>query len=118
MNPGATPVTARRDGVLAPWIPFAGKAQRSRDCWSCRALTQGALESGCTLEVTSEMEGGVLRGDGMESDRVLLPFGQRMTVRAGEERLRFALPGVSGREGRYGELVSASSRRARATPDA
>lgn len=55
------------------------------------SLTQGVLEPGAALEVVSEMEGGVLFGDGMESDHIALPFGQRVTVRAAAERLRLVV---------------------------
>lgn len=52
------------------------------------SLTQGTLAPGTSLEVSSEMEAGVLFGDGMEQDRIALPFGQRVVVRASEDRLR------------------------------
>jgi NAD kinase len=51
-------------------------------------LTGGILGPSDTLAIVSELnEGGVLFGDGIEEDRITLPWGMRVVVRAAEERL-------------------------------
>ena len=53
------------------------------------SVTEGALDAGDTLEVVSELnEGGVVFGDGIESDRVDFGWGVQATVRVAPERLR------------------------------
>jgi len=45
------------------------------------ALTEGDIESGRALEVTSEMnEGGVVFGDGVEEDRLVFDWGKQLSV--------------------------------------
>ena len=52
-------------------------------------LDGARLEGGELLALTSEMnEGGVVFGDGIEEDRLDLPFGARLEVVPSERRLR------------------------------
>jgi hypothetical protein len=52
-------------------------------------LTEGLIETDESLEVVSELdEGGVIFGDGIETDRVDFGWGVRATVRVASERLR------------------------------
>ena len=52
-------------------------------------LTSGRVDAEASLTVTSEMdEGGVIFGDGLESDRVEFGFGMRAELRVAVERLR------------------------------
>jgi NAD kinase len=58
------------------------------------ALTVGFIESDQTLEIVSELdEGGVLFGDGIESDRLPFGWGLQATVRVASERLRLVQAG-------------------------
>jgi len=53
------------------------------------SLTVGLIEADQTLEVVSELdEGGVLFGDGIESDRLAFGWGVQATIRVAPERLR------------------------------
>ena len=52
-------------------------------------ITEGRLEGDATLGVISEMNaGGVVFGDGIESDRLDFGFGRHLGVRAAAQRLR------------------------------
>ncbi len=52
-------------------------------------LTEGLLSQGEELNITSEMEyGGVAFGDGIETDRILVGWGQEVTISAAPEKLR------------------------------
>jgi hypothetical protein len=64
-----------------------------REAWASptthTTLTGGVLDARGALEVTSELGGdGVVFGDGIESDRLELDWGQRVTIRAADRRLR------------------------------
>ena len=68
-----------------------------REAWPSptfgRSLTAGMIEAGQTLEVVSELDhGGVLFGDGIESDRLAFGWGVQATVRVARERLRLVQP--------------------------
>jgi hypothetical protein len=53
------------------------------------SVTEGLLGRGESLQVVSELdEGGVVFGDGIESDRVDFGWGIQATVRVARERLR------------------------------
>ena len=64
-----------------------------REAWESpttkTALTGGLLAERAAIELTSELGGdGVVFGDGIESDRLELDWGQRVTIRAADRRLR------------------------------
>ena len=55
-------------------------------------LTEGILSEGEQLHITSEMEhGGVVFGDGIETDRILVGWGQEVTVSLAPEKLRLVV---------------------------
>ena len=52
------------------------------------SLTEGRLDGGAALDVNSEMNaGGVVFGDGIESDRLEFSWGRHLAVRVASERL-------------------------------
>ena len=64
-----------------------------REAWESpttkTTLTGGLLAAGAAIELTSELSGdGVVFGDGIESDRLELDWGQRVTIRAADRHLR------------------------------
>lgn len=66
-----------------------------REAWPsptfATSLTAGVVEADQTLEIVSELdEGGVVFGDGIESDRLAFGWGLQVTVRVAAERLRLA----------------------------
>lgn len=57
------------------------------------SLTQGLLGEDESLELVCEQEtGAAVFGDGMEEDRLEPRWGQRMTVRVAQQRLRLVVP--------------------------
>lgn len=81
--------------------PLPGPAERAlaffaREVFPSRqtsvALACGRIEQEEALELTSEMdEGGVVFGDGIEDDRLVLGFGVRATVRVADACLRLVV---------------------------
>lgn len=51
-------------------------------------LTESVLADGEALIVVSQMDEGVIFGDGIESDRIEFPWGARASVRVTDRRLR------------------------------
>lgn len=66
-----------------------------REAWPSPAtdtsLVEGVLETGQVLGVVAETDGLVVFGDGIESDRLILSWGQQITARLAGRRLRLAL---------------------------
>jgi hypothetical protein len=57
------------------------------------SITQGLIGTEETLQIICEQEtGAAVFGDGIEDDRLEPRWGQRMTVRIAERRLRLAVP--------------------------
>ena len=55
------------------------------------SLVDGVIDPQKSLVITSEMnDGGVAFGDGIEDDRLDLPYGQVITVRRADQGLRLA----------------------------
>ena len=53
------------------------------------SLVAGVVGAGAELVVTSEMnDGGVVFGDGIEDDRLPMPYGQELALRRAEQVLR------------------------------
>ena len=66
-----------------------------REAWPSPAtgadLTEGLLDAGGELRLTVESDQLVVFGDGVESDRLVATWGQEVTVRVGENRLRLVV---------------------------
>jgi hypothetical protein len=67
-----------------------------REAWPSPAtgtsLVEGELELGQTLRVVTETDGLVAFGDGIESDRLTLSWGQELEIRLASRSLRLARP--------------------------
>lgn len=64
-----------------------------REAWpsvaTCTDLVEGLVQQDAPLSIVSRMEmGGVVFGDGIESDRLELRWGQRVDLRVAQRRLR------------------------------
>ena len=87
-------VSLERKSTLAMPAPAeAALAFFVREAWpsvtSGATVTEGRLEAATALDVTSEMNaGGVIFGDGIETDRLEFSWGRHLAVRVASERLR------------------------------
>jgi len=67
-----------------------------REAWPSPAtgisLVEGELANGQALRLVAETDGLVVFGDGIESDRLTLAWGQELAVRLSERTLRLARP--------------------------
>jgi NAD kinase len=93
---GRSIATERRSSLAMPEPGEPALAFFVREAWPSVAtgasLTEGRIESDAALFVSSEMnEGGVVFGDGIETDRLEFGWGRRLEVRVAPERLRLAL---------------------------
>lgn len=84
---------ARTEPLTLPGPADPALAWFVREAWpgprTATTLTAGGLAGGETLEVVCENgEGGVLFGDGIETDHVPLDRGQRVTIGVADRRLR------------------------------
>ncbi len=66
-----------------------------REAWPSVAsgtdLTEGLLERSERVTITSEMEEGVIFGDGIEVDRIEFGWGRPVHLRAAQEHLRLVV---------------------------
>ena len=82
----------RRSKLALPGPEHSWLAFFVREPWPSAAtgttLTEGVLADGETLRLTSELgDGGVLFGDGIETDRLQLDWGQRVEIGVAERAL-------------------------------
>jgi hypothetical protein len=67
-----------------------------REAWPSPAtgtsLVEGELASGHALTIIAETDGLVAFGDGIESDRLILSWGQELQIHIADRSLRLALP--------------------------
>jgi len=89
---------ARERGPGCPALPRPADPRLVffvREAWPSpitgTALTSGVLEAGETLEITSELDEGVIFGDGIEDDRLDFRWGLRARIRVAERKLALVM---------------------------
>jgi NAD kinase len=98
---GATGWAASIHGERRSRVPLPRPADPAlaffvREAWPSAAtgteLTEGLLAGGAALRLQSELsEGGVVFGDGIESDRLRLDWGRQVEVAVARDRLRLVV---------------------------
>lgn len=90
--------SVRRERPGAPTLPTPTQEQLSwfvREAWASPTtgvdLTHGSLDGSAVLSLTVESEGLVAFGDGIEADRLVLSWGERVDVGIAAKRLRLVL---------------------------
>lgn len=85
---------ARERGPCCPALPAPTDPRLAffvREAWPSpitgTELTAGLIDAGETLEITSELDDGVIFGDGIEDDRLEFRWGSRAQVRVASKRL-------------------------------
>ncbi|MFD6164233.1 hypothetical protein ACFWFR_03535 [Oerskovia sp. NPDC060287] len=88
-------IARERGGRRLPGPTDPALAWFVREAWPSPAtgadLTEGLLDAGGELRLTVESDQLVVFGDGVESDRLVASWGQEVTVRVGENRLRLVV---------------------------
>lgn len=88
-------IARERGGRQLPRPTDPALAWFVREAWPSPAtgadLTEGTLGVGAELRLTVESDQLVVFGDGVESDRLVASWGQEITVRVGENRLRLVV---------------------------
>lgn len=83
-----------------------------REAWPSPATgtehTEGLLDAGDSLVITAETDGLVVFGDGIETDRLSLAWGQQLTVTVAPTVLRLVRP--AGGSSRHASKVNAGHR--------
>ncbi|WP_436776240.1 hypothetical protein [Yinghuangia sp. YIM S09857] len=90
--------SVRRERPDAPALPTPTQEQLSwfvREAWASPTtgtdLVHGTLDGSATLSLTVESEGLVAFGDGIEADRLVLSWGERVDVGTAAKRLRLVV---------------------------
>ncbi|WTW98092.1 hypothetical protein OG216_34255 [Streptomycetaceae bacterium NBC_01309] len=90
--------SVRRERPGAPALPTPTQEQLAwfvREAWASPTtgtdLTHGTLDGSATLSLTVESEGLVAFGDGIEADRLVLSWGERVDVGTAGKRLRLVV---------------------------
>ncbi len=88
-------VRERKAAISLPAADEPRLAFFVREAWPSPStgteITQGSLDPGEELELVSELDEGVIFGDGIEADRLDFRWGVRARVKVAEQRLHLAL---------------------------
>jgi hypothetical protein len=91
---------ARERGPGCPALPAPADPRLAffvREAWPSpitgTELTAGLIEAGETLEITSELDEGVIFGDGIEDDRLDFRWGLRARIRVSPRKLALVVRG-------------------------